>query len=86
MKRQESNKWKTRILSASSKIWKTSKYFEKDLRQVVLSAQKKIRNRKKKHQHNLTFSSELYERKKDTESKNKTQLEINEWKVANYIE
>ena len=32
--------WKTRILSASGKIWKTSKFFDKDLRQVVLSAKK----------------------------------------------
>ena len=47
MKREKSNRWKTRILSVSSKIWKTSKYFDKDIRQVVLSA-KKIRKRKKK--------------------------------------
>ena len=47
--KKENNKWKEknqigekwRILSASSKIWKTSKYFDKDLRQVVLSAKKK---------------------------------------------
>ena len=45
------------------------------------SVLKKIRKRKKKQrrnkQQNLTFLSELYERKKDTESNNKNQLEIN---------
>ena len=62
---------KTRILSASSKLWKTSKYFNTDLRLVVLGAQKNIRKRKKKkeetkkkQQQSLTFLSELYERKK----------------------
>ena len=64
---------KTKILSASSKIWKTSKHFDKDLRQVVLSAQKKKEEKetKKKQQLNLTFLSELCERNKDTESNNK---------------
>ena len=53
------NKWKeknqigekTRILSASSKIWKrkSSKYFDKDLHQVVPSAKK---NKKKTEEKN----------------------------------
>ena len=46
--KKENNKWKDRnqigekmrILSASSKIWKTSKHFDKDLRQLFLSAKK----------------------------------------------
>ena len=87
MKREKkTNRWKTRILSASSKIWKKSKYFDKDLHQVVLSAQKKERGKKetkKKQQQNLTFLSELHERKKDTESNNKNQLEINKREVTN---
>ena len=61
MKRQKSNRWKMRILSASSKIWKTSKYFDKDLCQVVLSAQK-IRRRKKekkRNQEETTIKSNL---------------------------
>ena len=90
------NKWKeknqigekTRILSASSKIWKTSKYFDKDLRQVVLSAQKikkvekEKKETKKKQQQNLTFLGELYEKKKDTESnkKNNKKTTWNQWK------
>ena len=36
-----------------------------------------------KQQQNLTFLSELRERKKDTESNNKNQLEINEREVTN---
>ena len=38
---------------------------------------------KKKQQQNLTFLSELQERKKDTESNNKNQLEIDEREVTN---
>ena len=90
MKREKTNRWKTRILWASSKIWKTSEYFDKDLGQVVLSDQKKEREKKKetkkKQQQNLTFLSELHERKKDTESKIKNQLEINEREVTNEID
>ena len=51
--------------------------------------QKKERGKKetkKKQQQNLTFLSELHERKKHTESNNKNQLEINEREVTNYIE
>ena len=70
MKTEKPNRWKTRILSASSKIWKwkSSKYFDKDLRQAVLSAKKnkKEEKNKEKQQQNLTFLSELYERRKDT--------------------
>ena len=65
---------------------KYSKYFDKNLRQVALSAQKNKKEEKetkKKQQQNLTFLSELYERKKDTKSNNKNQLEINEWEVTN---
>jgi len=43
----------------------------------------KIRKRKKKEQQNLTFLCELYERRKDTESKNTNQPEINEREVTN---
>ena len=85
----KSNRWKTRILSASSKIWKKSKYFDKDLHQVVLSAnnknkkeEKEKKETKRKQQQNLTFLRELYEREKDTESNNKNQLEINEREVT----
>ena len=44
-----------------------SKYFVKDLRQVVLNAKK--RKKAKKNQQNLTFRNELEKRRKDTESK-----------------
>ena len=46
----------------------------------------KKKKTKKKQQQNLTFISELHERKKDTYSDNKNQLEINEREVTNYIE
>ena len=59
MKREKSNRRKTRILSASSKIWKTSKYFDNDLRQVVLSAQKNKKEEKEKKEETTTKSNLL---------------------------
>ena len=44
---------------------------------------KEEKKTKKKQQQNLTFLSELHERKKDTESNNKKQLEITEIEVTN---
>ena len=44
--------------------------------------EKEKKETKKKQQQNLTFLSELYERKKDTESNNKNQLEINAREVT----
>ena len=45
--------------------------------------EKEKREKKKKQHQNLTFLSEQYERKKDTESNNKNQLEINDREVTN---
>jgi len=55
---------KTRILSASEPWrWQNiSKYFDKDLRQVVLSAKQK-----RKKNENLTFRSLPYKDRTDTE-------------------
>ena len=55
-RKKKSYRSKTRILSASSKIWKTSKYFDKDLRQVVLSA-KKLGERL--HEHKILIDKSL---------------------------
>ena len=54
---------------------KTIKSFDKNLRQVVFSAQNK------KPQQNLTFRSEFDKKRKDTESKN--QPETNEREYTN---
>ena len=52
-------------------------------RPQCLKNKREEKETKKKQQHNLTFLSELYDRKKDTESNNKNQLEINEREVTN---
>ena len=51
---------------------KNKQIFQQGTPQVVLSAQKK--EQRKKQQQNLTFLSELHERKKDTDSTNKTKF------------
>ena len=68
---------------------KTSKYFDKDLHQVVLSAKKnkKEKKEKKETKKKQTTKSNLLKwavrEKKDTESNNENQLEINEREVTN---
>ena len=49
----------------------------------VLEKKRGKKETKKKQQQSLTFLSELHERKKDTESNNKNQLEITEIEVTN---
>ena len=57
--REKSNRWKTRISSASSKIWKTSKYSETRTSAKSSSVLKKIKKRKKGNKEETITKSKL---------------------------